>query len=389
MTEQKAIAVAHPIFGGNEKKYVLECLESGWISSIGRFIPLFEENFARYCDVPYAISCNNGTSALHLALASLGVGPGDEVIVPTLTYVATANAVRYCGAQPVFVDSEQRTMALDANQLERCITKRSVGIVAVHLYGHPADMDPVMAVARKHGLFVVEDAAEAHGALYRGRKVGSLGDAATFSFYGNKIITTGEGGMVVTSDKRLADRLRLLRGQGMEHGRRYWFPSVGYSYRMTNIAAALGLAQLEQIDGFLENRFRLASLYSAQLASLVDFVTLPSEEPWAKHAFWSYTIILRASLRLDRDDLMKRLEADGIETRPVFYPMHVLPPYREAGCHYPVADMLSTRGIVLPMHGLLADDDVCYIAERLAHWCKYADGVPVEQDRSDENSHRD
>jgi len=208
MTEQKTIAVAHPVFGGNEKKYVLECLESGWVSSIGRFIPLFEENFARYCEVQYGVSCNNGTSALHLALAGLGVGPGDEVIVPTLTYVATANAVRYCGAEPVFVDSEQRTMALDVNQIERCITKRSVGIIAVHLYGHPADMDAVMEVARKHDLFVVEDAAEAHGALYRGRKVGSLGDAATFSFYGNKILTTGEGGMVVTSDKRLSDRLR-------------------------------------------------------------------------------------------------------------------------------------------------------------------------------------
>jgi perosamine synthetase len=377
MTEQKTIAVAHPVFGGNEKKYVLECLESGWVSSIGRFIPLFEENFARYCEVQYGVSCNNGTSALHLALAGLGVGPGDEVIVPTLTYVATANAVRYCGAEPVFVDSEQRTMALDVNQIERCITKRSVGIIAVHLYGHPADMDAVMEVARKHDLFVVEDAAEAHGALYRGRKVGSLGDAATFSFYGNKILTTGEGGMVVTSDKRLSDRLRLLRGQGMEPGRRYWFPSIGYNYRMTNIAAALGLAQLEQIDQFLENRFRLASLYRAQLASLEDFVILPSEEPWARHAFWSYAIILRTSLRLDRDDLMRRLEADGIETRPVFYPMHVLPPYRQPGSHHPVADLLSSRGIVLPMHGLLSDDDICHIAERLAHYCKYADAAPV------------
>jgi perosamine synthetase len=361
------------VFGGNEKKYVLECLETGWISSIGRFIPLFEEAFAKYCSADYGVACTNGTSALHLALAGLGVGPGDEVVVPTLTYVATANAVRYCGARPVFIDSEPRTMTLDPRLLESCLSQRTKGIIVVHLYGHPADMDAIVEIARRNGLFVLEDAAEAHGALYRGRKIGGLSDAATFSFYGNKIITTGEGGMITTSDINLQKKVQILRGQGMDPNRRYWFPVVGYNYRMTNIAAAIGLAQLEQIGQLLEKRYQLARAYHAQLASLEDFIILPSEEPWARHSFWSYTVVMRGSLRLDRDELMKRLESDGIETRPAFYPMHMLPPYREQTALFPVADMLSRRGISLPMHGLLSEDDISYIAERLSRSCKYSD----------------
>lgn len=372
MTDRKTIPVSHPVLGGNEKRYVLECLETGWISSIGRFIRLFEDAFGRYCEARHAIACNNGTTALHLALAGLGTGPGDEIIVPTLTYIATANAVRYCGAQPVFADSEPGTMTVDPARIEERITARTKGIVVVHLYGHPADMDPILEVARRRGLFVVEDAAEAHGALYRGRKAGSLGDVATFSFYGNKIITTGEGGMVTTNDAALSERIRILRGQGMDPGRRYWFPVVGYNYRMTNIAAAIGLAQLEQIDRFIEKRLEIACRYRQVLEPLADFIELPSEQSWARHAFWSYVIVLRESVKLERDDLMKRLEDDAIETRPVFYPMHALPPYREPDAHYPVADRISSRGICLPMHGLLSEEDVSYIAERLGCWSKYA-----------------
>jgi perosamine synthetase len=335
---------------------------------------LFEESFARYCGTAHAVACNNGTTALHLALSALGLSAGDEVIVPTLTYVASANAVRYCGARPVFVDSEPRTMALDPARIEERITPRTRGIIAVHLYGHPADMDTISALARKHGLFVVEDAAEAHGALYRGRKTGSLGDAATFSFYGNKIITTGEGGMVTTSDARLEEKLRILRGQGMDPKRRYWFPIVGYNYRMTNIAAALGVAQLGQIDEFLEQRYRIAVQYHAILGELQDVLVLPSEEPWARHAYWSFVIVLRDSVKLGRDEFMQRLDGDGIETRPVFPPMHTLPPYHEPEGHYPVADRIASRGISIPMHGLLGEDDVAYIAERIRHWCRFAAG---------------
>lgn len=370
MTGRKVIPVAHPVFAGNEKKYVMECLDTGWISSIGRFIRLFEEGFAAYCETSYAVACNNGTTALHLALAALGVQPGDEVIVPTLTYVATANAVRYCGARPVFADSDPRTLALDPASLDQLITPQTRGIVVVHLYGHPADMDPILRTARRHGLFVIEDAAEAHGALYCGRKAGSLADAATFSFYGNKIITTGEGGMVTTSDPALHDRLRLLRGQGMDPARRYWFPVVGYNYRMTNVAAAIGLAQLEQIHEFLDQRLHLAACYRHALAPLAEYLELPSEQPWARHAYWSYAVVLRDSVRLQRDDIMRGLDQDAIETRPVFYPMHVMPPYHEPARRYPVAERVSARGICLPMHGLLTPDDIAYIADRLAWWCR-------------------
>jgi perosamine synthetase len=371
MCEQKIIPVAHPSLSGNEKKYVLECLESGWISSIGEFIGRFEESFARFCGVSHAVASNNGTSALHLALEALGTGPGDEIIVPTLTFVATANAVRYCGATPVFVDSDA-TMTLDPDLVEEKVTERTKGIIAVHLYGHPAHMHPILEVARKRNLFVLEDAAEAHGAQYEGRPVGSLGHAATFSFYGNKIISTGEGGMVTTSDAALHDRLLLLRGQGMDPGRRYWFPIIGYNYRMTNICAAIGLAQLEQIDQFLQTRRTIASSYHQCLTDLQDYIQLPSEQPWAKHAFWSYPIILRDSVVMCRDRLMKALEQDCIDTRPVFYPMHTLPPYSDATGTYPIADRLATRGLCLPMHTLLTEDDICHITRRLAHWCKHS-----------------
>src|SRR5205823_1498591 len=200
-----------------------------------------ERLFADFCGVPHAISCNNGTTALHLALQGLGVKPGDEVIIPTLTYIATANAVRYCGAIPVLVDSEPRTMNIDASRIEERITPHTKGIIPVHLYGHPAEMQPITDIASRHGLFVLEDAAEAHGALYRGVKAGALGAAATFSFFGNKIITTGEGGMITTADEELNRAMRLIRGQGMDPHRRYWFPIIGNNFRMTNIQAALGL----------------------------------------------------------------------------------------------------------------------------------------------------
>ncbi|HEX4232632.1 MAG TPA: DegT/DnrJ/EryC1/StrS family aminotransferase [Bryobacteraceae bacterium] len=371
MTDRKKLAVAHPALCGNEKKYVLECLETGWISSIGRFISLFEEQFAAYCGSEYAVACSSGTCALHLALAALGVGPGDEVIVPTLTYIASANAVTYCGARPVFVDSEDGTMNIDPNLIARHITPRTKAIVAVHLYGHPADMDAILKIAREHGLAVVEDAAESHGALYKGRRTGSLADIAAFSFYGNKIVTTGEGGMVTCSNRALENKLRMLRGQGMDPGQRYWFPMVGYNYRMTNVAAAIGVAQLEQIDKLLERRFDVASEYRKQLTPYEDLIQLPVEESWARHAFWAYTVVLREPVNLGRDEIMRRLADDGIETRPVFYPMHVMPPYAEdRAVEYPVANWLSQRGIMLPMHTLLDDEDVAYIASRLVYWCK-------------------
>lgn len=369
MSEKKFIPVAHPVFAGNEKKYVNECLDTAWISSVGKFIELFEAAFARFCDVPFAVSCNNGTSALHLALLALGVGEGDEVLVPDLTYVATANAVRYCNATPVFLESEPRTMNVDPGRIEEKITAKTKGIIVVHLYGHPCDMDPILTIARKHNLFLLEDAAEAHGALYRGAKVGSMGDAATFSFFGNKIVTTGEGGMVTTRDANLANRMRLLRGQGMDPQHRYWFPIVGHNFRMTNIEAAIGLAQMEDVESHLATRRKIAGWYQKHLAPVQDWVSLPAEEPWARHAFWIYTILLQPSAGIDRDAFMRQLGEKGIETRPVFYPMHVMPPYREPDGAYPVAEDLARRGVSLPTHGLLTEDDVAYIAQSIRSIC--------------------
>ncbi|MEZ5399832.1 MAG: DegT/DnrJ/EryC1/StrS family aminotransferase [Bryobacteraceae bacterium] len=368
---RKRIPVAHPVLDGREREYVLDCIDTSWISSVGNYIGRFEEEFAAFCGVPHAVACNNGTTALHLALMGLGVGEGDEVLVPTLTYIASANAVRYCNATPVLVDSEPLTWNLDPERLEAAITPRTKAIVVVHLYGHPADMDPILAIARRHNLFVIEDAAEAHGASYKGRPAGSLGDVATFSFYGNKIITTGEGGMVTTADEALAARIRLLRGQGMDPQRRYWFPIVGYNYRMTNIEAAIGLAQLERIEHHLERRAGIAREYSQALQPLEDRLFLPHAAGGVKHSFWSYSVRLRHGGAAERDALMQGLDADGIETRPVFIPLHTMPPYQPpyAGCRgpYPVADEIGAGGVSLPMHGVLEPEDIEYIASRLDH----------------------
>lgn len=361
----KRISVAQPRLGGNEKKYVLDCLDTNWISSNGKYIGAFEESFAKFCGVGHAIATNNGTTALHLALVALGLQPGDEVIVPTVTYIATANAVRYCGATPVLVDVCADTMNIDPAVIEAKITPRTRGIIPVHLYGHPAEMDLINEIAQRHGLWVVEDAAEAHGAEVHGTRVGGLGTCATFSFFGNKIVTTGEGGMVTTNDAELAKKLRLYRGQGMDPQRRYWFPVVGYNYRMTNIQAAIGLAQMEGIDTALAERERLAARYADALSGLGDKIILPVRREGAKEVYWMYNIFLRDATEERRDAVMRRMDEMGIETRPVFYPMHVMPPYRESAS-YPVADLWSPRGINLPTHQDLTREDVQRVAESLA-----------------------
>lgn len=360
----KRISVAQPKLAGNERNYVLDCLDTNWISSNGKYIGAFEESFAAFCGVKHAIATNNGTTALHLALVVLDLQPGDEVIIPTVTYIATANAVRYCGATPVLVDVCAETMNIDPHTIESKITAKTKGIIPVHLYGHPAQMDVINEIAQKHNLWVVEDAAEAHGAEVKNNKVGSLGTCATFSFFGNKIITTGEGGMVTTNDDELATKLRLFRGQGMDPKRRYWFPVIGYNYRMTNIQAAIGLAQMEGIATALADRERLAGWYNEALADLKGQIILPTEASWAKQVFWMYNIFLADGDEQKRDEVMRKLDEMGIETRPVFYPMHVLPPYREDQS-YPVADLWSGRGINLPTHQDLTREDVLRIAASL------------------------
>lgn len=362
----RRIPVAAPALVGREREYVLDCVDSTWISSTGKYVERFEVEFAEFCGVRHAVSCCNGTVAVHLALLAHGVGPGDEVIVPTLTYVATANPVVYCGGQPVFVDSEPRTWNMDPERIAEAITPRTRGIVVVHLYGHPVDMDPILELAERHGLWVIEDAAEAHGATYRGRKVGSLGDSATFSFYGNKVITTGEGGMVVCDDETRAALVRQLHGQGQDPERRYWFPMIGFNYRMTNIEAAIGLAQLERIDWHLGRRREIAGWYREELGDQEGIVLSP-QESWAESAFWINCAVFDERRFGPRDELMQKLAQAGIETRPFFYPLHTLPMYREAneGKRFPVAEDLGRRGVNLPSSASLTREEVAYVSQRI------------------------
>lgn len=361
------IPVAAPVLAGNEKAYVLDCIESAWISSAGKYVERFERAFADFCGVRYAVSCNSGTAALHLALLALGVGAGDEVIVPTLTFVATANAVTYCGARPRFVDIEANTWTLDPALIEAKITARTKGIIAVHLYGQVANMDAIAEIARRHHLFVIEDAAEAHGAEFGGRRVGSLSDVSAFSFYGNKIIACGEGGMVVTDSEEIGQRAELFRGQGMDSKQRYWFPIVGYNYRMPNLAAAVGLAQLECIDWHLERRREVASWYRKFLTDVPGLEWQPASSG-RKNVDWLFTIVLDERMPVARDEVMARLFARGVETRPVFYPMHVLPPYRQIGQEdgdFPIADRVARCGFSLPTWAGLKREDVVYVCDAL------------------------
>ncbi|HEX6902205.1 MAG TPA: DegT/DnrJ/EryC1/StrS family aminotransferase [Thermoanaerobaculia bacterium] len=342
------IPVSAPALLGNEKRYVNECLETTWISSIGRFIEEFELRFAGYCDVEHAVSCVNGTVALHLALMGLDVGPGDEVLVPSLTYVASANAVRYCGAEPVFVDSDRRTWNLDPADLRRKITPRTKAVMAVHLYGKPAPMADILEIAREHGLRVVEDVAEAIGATWGGRPLGSLSDVAAFSFFGNKVITCGEGGMVLTGDEALGRKIRQLKGQGQDFERRYWFPVVGYNYRMTNIQAALGLAQLEKVDDYLAARDEIEAWYREELEGRPG-IELAARDAGERAVCWLFSAVLPHHAGPARDEVMARLRRAGVDSRPFFYPCHILPPYlggRPAEC--PEAEWLAARGLSLP-----------------------------------------
>ncbi|MCA0366520.1 MAG: DegT/DnrJ/EryC1/StrS family aminotransferase [Proteobacteria bacterium] len=359
------IAVAVPRLSGKEKAYVNEALDSTWISSRGPFIERFEAQVAAMAGVKHAIACNNGTTSLHLAMVGLGLGAGDEVIMPSLTYIATANCVRYCNASPVFVDNDPRTFNIDPERIEQAITPRTKGIVVVHLYGQSADMAPIMAIAARYGLWVIEDAAEAHGARYRGAPVGGIGHCGSFSFFGNKIITTGEGGAVTTNDDELAARMRLLRSQGMSAERRYWHPVVGFNYRMTNLTAAIGVAQMERLDEALARRVEIAATYDQALAGLVDMIDLPFTAIDCEHSFWMYTIMLKPHVGTSRDEVMARMDADGVETRPVFYPVNDMPPYYDASVDAPNARLCAAQGINLPTHESLSADDITRVGETL------------------------
>lgn len=365
-SERRQIPLSFPTIGDREREYVLDCLQTKWISSVGAYVERFEKAFADVTGSRHALSCSNGTAALHLALLGFGLKPGDEVITPTLTFVACANAVSYCGGTPVFVDVDPETWCLDVAQVERSITAQTRGIIAVHLRGHPADMTAIMALARRHGLFVVEDAAQAHGARAHGKPAGSLADIATFSFFGNKMLTTGEGGMLTTDNDEVAARIRLLKNQGMTAQKRYWHPVIGYNYRLTNIQAAIGLAQVERLEEQLARHRDVASWYRHELSG-VPGLTWQVEREWALHAWWQFVVVVDESFATDRDAVLSHLQEAGVDARRIYHPMHQLPIHEQAAqsrC-FPVADRLAARAVCLPTWAGLSRDDVRFVCERL------------------------
>ena len=356
------IPVCEPRLAGNELAYVQRCVETGWISSQGAYVEAFEERFAELCGAKYGIATSNGTTALHLALATLGLGPGDEVIIPTFTMIATANVVRATGARPVFVDSEPHTWNIDPEGIEAKITPRTRAIVPVHTYGHPADMDRIGAIAERHGLAVIEDAAEAHGAEYHGRRAGSLGLAASFSFYANKILTCGEGGMVTTSDPEFARIARILRDHAFSEERHFWHRYPGFNFRMTNMQAAVGLAQCERFDELVARRIENARRYTEGLRG-VPGITTPPQAPGIMSVYWMYGLLVDSDrYGRTRDELRELLARRGIETRTFFIPMHLQPIFYTGGAErYPVAERLGAGGLYLPSAGTLTERDIGYV----------------------------
>jgi perosamine synthetase len=357
------IPVYQPSLRGNEKKYVNECLDSTWISSKGKFVEQFEAAFAAYTGAKHATSVSNGTVAVHLCCLALGLGAGDEVIVPTFTYIASVNPIKYVGATPVFVDSLRESWQMDPEDVRRKITSKTKAIMAVHLYGCPCDMTAIMQIAKEHRLYVIEDCAEATGSKINGQHVGTFGDISAFSFFGNKTITTGEGGMVVTSNPELFDLVHRIKGQGLAKDRTYWHDIVGYNFRMTNICAAIGVAQLERVQETIEEKIKLARRYDALLKNLpVETHKAPSDV--YLHTYWMYSILLPEG---ERDRAMAHLAAQGIETRPLFFPVHTMPVYKEHNFEmHPVAHEIAYRGINLPSWPELKEDQVKTIVDCLS-----------------------
>ncbi len=355
------IPVYRPDLSGNERRYVLECVESSWISSLGTFISKFEAAVAAATGCPHAVSVCNGTVALHLALHCLDIGPGDEVIVPTFTYIASVNTIAQTGATPVFAESRRDDWLLDPTDIERRITPRTKAILPVHLYGAACDMEAILAIARRHGLRVVEDCAEALGTRLHGRHVGTFGDVGTFSFFGNKTVTTGEGGLVIAGDPALAARLRITKGQGQSLTRRYWHEVLGFNYRMTNIAAAIGLAQIERLDAVLRRKREIGRLYR----ELSDTLPVEFQIPTVGVAGSDWLVSVLLPRGVDRERLMERMSERGIETRPVFFCAHTMPMYAQ-GESFPIAEEIAARGLSLPSYPLLSNANVKRVVETLA-----------------------
>ena len=367
----KKIPVCQPFLNGRERDYVMDAVKTGWISSSGKYVTAFEEEFAKYCGVRHGIAVCNGTAAIHLALLALGIGPGDEVIIPNFTMIATAVAVVYTGARPVFVDADAATWNMDVERIEEKITPRTKAIMPVSLFGNPCDMERIRAVAKKHNLRIVEDAAESHGAEYQGTKTGALADITAFSFFANKNLTTGEGGMVVTDEQALADRCRYFKNLcfSLNGPRNYIHEDIGFNYRMSNLHAAIGLAQVEKADEYRAMRIRNADLYKKFLKD-VPGIVFQKDTVDSVNVHWMNTIALvPEEFGCARDQLMGHLKAHGVETRLLFVGMHHQPCLRKVGCDcggdYPVTDNLTANGLYLPSASNLSEDDIRYVCDKI------------------------
>ncbi len=366
------IPVNEPIITAEAKKFVNEALDSGWVSSAGKYIEEFEREFAKFIGVKHAITTTNGTTALHLALASLDIKEGDEVIVPTFTMVASVDAILYTGATPVFIDCEPDTFCMDVSQLEKKITKKTKAIMPVHIYGHPVDMDPLLEIAKKYDLSVVEDAAEVHGATYKGKMCGSMGHMNAFSFYGNKIITTGEGGMVVTNDDKLAARARTLKDLAHSPKKRFWHEEIGYNYRMTNMQAALGLGQLQHVHEFVEKKQWMAREYEKGIKAIKG-IKVPTTKEYATNVYWMYAILVDDQFPMTKDELRAALIEKGIDTRDFFYSVASMPlgkPFVKPGEKFPVAEDIEKRGLYLPSGLAITQEQIAYVCSAIKDVCK-------------------
>jgi perosamine synthetase len=362
------VPVNEPLLAGNEKNYLVECIESGWISSEGPFVQRFEEGMALRSARKFGIAVCNGSLALDAAVAALRIGPGDEVIMPAFTIISCPTAVIRAGATPVLVDSDPTTWCMDTRLIEEKITPRTRAIMVVHIYGLPVDMDAVIAIASRHGLMVIEDAAEAHGLYYRDRPCGSFGDISTFSFYPNKHVTTGEGGMLVTDDPALAERCRMLRNLFFRPERRFVHDELGWNLRMSNLQAALGVAQLEQLDNAVSRKRNMGKRYTSALHGM-DGVQLPCEKtPYADNIYWVYGVVLDESTGLDAAAAMARLQKKGVGTRPFFWPLHEQPALTKLGLfpgeRHPVAERIARRGFYLPSGLALTEEQMDYVVEQ-------------------------
>lgn len=351
------IPVYTPWLNGKEREYVMDCIDSTWISSKGKYVEAFESAFSDYVGSAHSASVSNGTVALHAALLSLGIETGAEVIVPTFTYVASVNAISYTGATPVFCDSNFYSWQMDPVDVEKKITTRTRAIMVVHLYGHPCDMDALCELAQKYNLHLIEDCAEALGTTYKGRHVGTFGDVSCFSFFGNKTITTGEGGMVVTANDLIDKRVRKIKGQGLSSSREYWHDVIGYNYRMTNICAAIGLAQLENIETVLQHKLNVATLYEEKLKKLPLYFHQPIGD--VVHSYWMCSVLMNTIEQCNKT--RAALADSGVETRPLFPPVHLMPIYPGNQGEFPVAEDISYRGFNLPSYPTLTEENIDYI----------------------------